>query len=149
MTGAMPPTGDHSAHIFTAHPLYRGLTLAAAVTAGFALWQMRGQWDILTLLLLLAGVVLTVYFGRLALARITLDARHVHLAMLGARPRRVEYRQLSAVHEEGRGIRSILLLYHPRMDNGLVDTSELHSLNLPATAHGDALLAALTERTPR
>jgi hypothetical protein len=62
----------------------------------------------------------------------------------GASPREVEFRQFSAVYEEGRGLKSILLLYHPRAENGLFALDEEHTLVLPAVNQHEELLAALS-----
>jgi hypothetical protein len=77
---------------------------------------------------------------------VTLTEDRIRVLAPGASPREVEYRQFSAVYEEGRGLKSILLLYHPRAENGLFAHDEERTMVLPAVNHHDALLAELMAR---
>jgi hypothetical protein len=60
-----------------------------------------------------------------------------------ASPREVEFRQFSGVYEEGRGLKSIMLLYHPLTETGLFAHDEERTLVLPAVNRHEELLAAL------
>jgi hypothetical protein len=70
----------------------------------------------------------------------------VQLSTVGEKTQEVEYRQLTDVYEEGRGLKSILLVYHPRLDTGLLDLDKEENLSLPPVNQHEELLAALQEK---
>lgn len=144
----MPPATAPHPRVFVAHPVYRVLAAFSALGAGLLAWQLWRGVDPITPIILGICLVLLVRFLRFALARVTLDAQGVAVQMPWRAPRAVAFRQLSAVHEEGRGIRSILLLYHPQAGNGLLDLEGLHSLALPAVREQSELFQTLSDRTP-
>lgn len=150
----MPPTTPQHSQIYPAHPIYRVLALVSTAALGLLAWQLRTiarqagsqELEAGTFLFLGISLILLLRFARMAAARVTLDAETLSLQLPWATPRTVAFRQISQVHEDGRGIRSILLLYHPHRANGLVDIDQLLSLALPAVVHQDELLRALNER---
>lgn len=149
------PLPDHRLlQVFPAHPIYRILTLVSTAVLGLLAWQLRNvarqagsqELEAGTFLFLGISLILLLRFARMATARVTLDAEAISLHLPWTPPRTVAFRQISQVHEDGRGIRSILVLYHPRTAGGLVDADELTSLTLPAVVRQDELLVALNDR---
>jgi hypothetical protein len=132
--------------VFPAHPLYRGLALAAFVAVLLLLWELRHGWTWSHGLVGGLALATALYYGRLALSRVELAATHVHVIAPMTRPRGIERRQIADVHSEGRLIPAILVIYHPRRADGLFDHENLRSLTLPAVVGQDALLAALGGR---
>lgn len=141
--------------VFPAHPLYRGPALLALAAAFLLLWELRRGWAWSHGLAGGLALAMALYYARLALSRVELSATHVRWVappyLKGFRSwarreppgRGVELRQIAEVHSEGRLIPALLVLYHPRRDDGLFDHEQLRSLALPAVERQDALLAAL------
>lgn len=134
--------------IYTGHIWYRVLAALCVLLALLFAWQLTNRWDWGALLFL--GVAIWSAFRCLKLmsSKVELAEDRVRLLAMGAAPREVEYRQLSAVYEEGRGLKSILLLYQPRSETGLITPDEERSLQLPAVNQHEELLAALTAKVP-
>jgi hypothetical protein len=134
--------------IYSGHILYRALTaLCVLLTLAFA-WQLVANWDWGTLLFLLISAWTAVRCAILMSSKIVIAADRLHVQVPLRTPREVEFRQVAAVHEEGRGLKRILILYHPRNDAGIVTIDEELTLELPAVNDHDALLAALQARVP-
>jgi hypothetical protein len=111
-------------------------------------WQLFNRWDWGALLFL--GVAGWSAFRCLVLMLSKVEVINDRVRVLAPRaaPRQVEFRQFSAVYEEGRGLKSILLLYHPRTDSGLFELDEERTLVLPAVNRHEELLAALMAKVP-
>jgi hypothetical protein len=117
--------------IYTAHYLYRILTVLSLLLAGSFVWQLIQQWDWAALLFLGVALWCTYRCFVIMSSKVELTEDRVRVSSVGATPREVFFRQLSGVYEEGRGLKSILLLYHPRAANGLYALDEELSLVLP------------------
>ena len=128
---------------FVAHGLYIAFALLCSLLVGAFAWQLRAAWDWGALLFLAITGVLALHYGRLALARVEVTGDRLRVVQWGAAAREVEFRQLSQVVEEGRGLRTIQLHYHPRGANGLVVTDDLRTLSLPAVQDHTGLWEAL------
>lgn len=131
---------------------YAGIGTVA--TAAFG-WRLASawlggqgvQWDALFFLVLMLG--LTAWALWQIPSRVETSSRDVTLTRPFATPRKVEYRQLFSVTENGRvGGRSISLVYHPLREDGLLDLDDARSLILPEVENQDELLALLEERMP-
>ncbi len=128
---------------YSGHFLYRWLTALCLVLAGVFLWQLVASWDWGELLFLVIAAWSAVRCIILMSSKIEImpDRLRVRVPMRPARE--IAFRQLSEVYEEGRGLRSILLLYYPRTSDGIITTDEAVSMALPAVNGHDELLAAL------
>ncbi len=135
--------------VYTAFPLYRVLALASALLVLLFVWQLRTGFDAGALLFLALMLWLALRFGRMALSRVEVLADRVRLLRPFSAPQVVEFRQLEAVYEEGRGFSSILVTYHPRQPDGLLDLEEVKHLSLPAVNDHAGLLATLIAHIPR
>jgi hypothetical protein len=128
---------------FMAHRLYVALALLCALLVAAFVWQLQAAWDWGALLFVAITAALALHYGRLALARVEVTGDRLRVVQWGAAAREVEFRQLSQVVEEGRGLRAIQLHYHPRGVNGLVVTDDLRTLSLPAVHDHAGLWEAL------
>ena len=128
---------------FVAHRLYLALALLCGLLVGAFAWQLRAAWDWGALLFLAITGALALHYGRLALARVEVTGDRLRLRQWGAAAREVEFRQLSQVVEEGRGLRALQLHYHPRGGSGLMVTDDLRTLTLPAVQDHAGLWEAL------
>jgi hypothetical protein len=134
--------------IFTGHILYRLLTALCVLLALLFAWQLMDHWDWGALLFLGVAAWSAVRCWRLMSSKVEVAEDRVRVLAPGASPREVEFRQFSAVYEEGRGLKTILLLYYPRAENGLFTLDEEQTLVLPAVNQHEELFAALTARVP-
>jgi hypothetical protein len=132
--------------VYTAHIFYRLLVALCVLLILLFAWQLYNRWDWGALLFL--GVAVWSVFRCFFLMASTVELTNDRVRVLapGTAPREVEFRQFSAVYEEGRALKSILLLYHPRSETGLFDLDQEQTLVLPAVNQHEELLAALTTR---
>src|SRR5688572_22153632 len=136
------PLSSQSVMIYTGHLLYRLLAALCVLLALLFAWQLYNRWDWGALLFLAVAVWSAYRYFVLMSSKVEVNADCVRVLAPGASPREVRFRQFSAVYEEGRGLKSILLLYHPLAANGLFDLDEERTLMLPAVNQHEALLAA-------
>ena len=129
---------------FRAQPLYWFIAALCVLLILLFGWQLRAGLDWGTLFFMAIALWMTVHYAQLMASRIEIDADRLRLHTPLAAPRVVEFRQISGVHETGRGLKSIVVLYHPRMDTGIVDIDAIRTLHLPAVDKHDELLAMLT-----
>lgn len=129
---------------FTGHHIYRLLTALCVLLALLFAWQLYNRWDWGALLFFGVAVWSAVRCVILMSSSVEVGKDRVRVLAPGASTREVEFRQLVAVYEEGRGLKSILLLYYPRGENGLIQSDEQRSLSLPAVNGHEALFAALS-----
>jgi hypothetical protein len=129
--------------IYTGHQLYRLLAALCVLLAALFAWQLVNRWDWGALLFLGVAAWCAYRCFVVMSSKVEMTSDRVRVLAPGAPPREVEFRQFSAVYEEGRGLKSILLLYHPRADTGLFDLDVERTLMLPAVNRHDELLAAL------
>lgn len=134
---------------YTSHTLYRVLAVVCLPVMGVLGAQAWRAPEPGTWLFLALSLFVWLHFLRLAATRVTLDGVGVSVERPGARRCTIAYRQIAGVHEEGRGLSSLLVLYHPRGPNGLIDPDELRSLALPALLRQAELLQRLHARTMR
>ena len=134
--------------IYTTHLLYRFLTALCALLILLFSWQLRAGLEWGTLFFMAVVLWLAVRYAWLTASRVEVEADQVRLYTPLASPREVEFRQFSGVQEVGRGLKSILLLYHPRTATGIFDPDEIRTITLPAVNEHEQLLAALTAQVP-
>ena len=129
---------------YTGHNLYRLLTALCLLLAALFGWQLINRWDWGALLFLGVALWSALRCFRLMASKVEIAADRVRVRVPGATPHEVEFRQFAAIYEEGRGLKSILLLYHPRRADGLFELDQELTLSLPAVNEHDALFQALT-----
>jgi hypothetical protein len=135
--------------IYTGHHIYKLFTLLCVLlTLSFG-WQLYNAWDWGALLFMGVGAWTAFRCAKLMTSRVALLDDRVQLSTVGRRTHVVEYRQLTDVYEEGRGLKSILLVYHPHMETTLLDLDKEESLSLPPVNKHEELLAALQAKVVR
>ena len=135
--------------VYASAPIYRVFVLASGVMACLFVWQLSNGFDVGALLFLGVTLWLTVRYGRMAASRVELGADRVRLVQPYAAPVEVEYRQVQSVYQEGRGFQSVLVTYHPRQADGLLDLDDVKQLALPAVRDHAGLFNALTAHVPQ
>ena len=131
---------------YTGHYLYRVLTALCVLLAALFGWQLYSRWDWGALLFLAVAVWSAARCTILMSSYVEVMDDRVRIMSPASAPREVEFRQFSAVYEEGRGLKSILLLYHPRTDAGIIASDQETTLALPAVNQHEELLATLMAR---
>ena len=61
----------------------------------------------------------------------------------------VDYQQIRSATLEGRLLSVVTIVFHPRLDNGLIDTEQVGSLLIPALVDQDQLIEQIEARMPR
>lgn len=130
--------------IYTGHHLYRVLAAVCVILAALFAWQLTTRWDWGALLFLAVAAWSAFRCSILMSSRVEVTDDHVRILSPGRASEEVAFRQFAAVHEEGRGLKSILLLYYPRTDAGIIAIDQEITLALPAVNQHEQLLAALT-----
>ena len=131
---------------YTGHHLYRVLAAVCVILAALFAWQLYQRWDWGALLFLAVAAWSALRCAILMSSKVEMTDDQVRILSPGSAPQAVEFRQFSAVYEEGRGLKSILLLYHPRNEVGIVAIDEEVTLALPAVNQHEQLLADLMAR---
>lgn len=131
---------------YSGHHIYKFFTaLCLLLVLAFA-WQVYTLRDWGALLFLMVGGWSAFRCMKFMSSKVDLLDDRVRLSTVGEKTQEVEYRQLTDVYEEGRGLKSILLVYHPRLDTGLLDLDKEENLSLPPVNQHEELLAALQEK---
>ncbi len=138
-----------STTVYTAHPRYRLWAVGASLLAGLYAWELRRGFDRFTLFFFLIALAVLAWALRSLLSRVQVEDRGVTLRPPLVAPTSVEYRQLIGVSQDGRWNRSITLIYHPRLENGLLDLDQARTLALPSLVNQEELLATLMARIPQ
>ncbi len=60
----------------------------------------------------------------------------------------VDYQQIVSASVEGRFLSVISVVFHPRLDNGVIDTDQVGSLLIPALVDQEQLIEQLEARIP-
>jgi hypothetical protein len=134
---------------YTGHILYRVLAALCVLLVLLFVWQLFHGWDWGSLLFLGVAAWSAYRCYILMSSKIELTNDRVRVLAPGGAPREVEFRQFASVYAEGRALKSILLLYHPRDAIGLFDLDDVRTVVLPAVNQHEELLAALTAKVPQ
>ena len=97
--------------IYTGHSFYKVLAALCVLLVLLFAWQLRGGWDWGTLLFMVIAAWSAFRCARLMLSRVELATDRLRLHTAWSSPREVEFRQLSGVFAEGRGLKA-----HPACD---------------------------------
>ncbi len=132
------------------------LALGLAVMPARSLLQQaseRGSLPIDDLLFLLISLGIALWGAFTALSRVEFTVKSIHIrSPLGSslfRVRSVEHRQLIDITLGGRLGKSVVLLYHPKLENGLLDLEAANSLFLPVVRNQQDLYNRLKAQVPK
>ena len=65
-----------------------------------------------------------------------------------SRPREIGYGQILSVSEEGRMGKALVIAFHPRLPDGLLDLDRVETVALPALQDQASLYAELVQKAP-
>jgi hypothetical protein len=133
---------------FRASPIYWGLAGLVIVLALLLAWELvqTPSWGAGFFLLIMIAIAL--WSIDAALSRVELSATTLCLSSPLRRRRCVELRQLANVVEGGRMIPMVAILYHPQLENGLLDLDQVHGLALPSLQEQAELVYTLQREIP-
>ncbi len=122
--------------------------LGLAVAALFVREVARGQGfdQAVAVFLLLSALGFAGIHGMWALTRVELTPTGLTVHRPGRPPLHVDFRQMVDVHEGGRLLKTLSLVYYPVDADGLVDLEAPRSLFLPAVERQAELLRVLRSR---
>jgi hypothetical protein len=126
--------------------LYAGASLIMVAAFVWLLWR---QYEAGALFFLIVAVGSSIWSVGNLLSRVEVEATGLIVRVPLWPARRIDWRQLSAVTEDGRFLRALVILYYPLRTDGLVDVDDLRSQILPAVENQSELLEFLQEKTPR
>ncbi len=136
--------------VYPARRIYFLLALVGLLVSGLlAREALESQATERLLSLLMVGVSLV--FGGIhlawALTRVEITPQEMVVHRPGRRPFRLRLRQVVDVHQGGRFLATLSLVYHPAAPDGRVDLDTPRALFLPAFQRQDELVALLRRRT--
>ncbi|MEX1021476.1 MAG: hypothetical protein WDZ49_17575 [Litorilinea sp.] len=138
------------------YPVQQWYGISALLCLGLGLvfgWQLVGQLragaEAGTVLFLGICLGCAVWQWRAARTRVMLDRDRMIVAPPWRAAHEIEFRQLLTVVQEGRVNPTLLVMYHPRGANGLVDPDAVQSVTLPGVQDQTALLDRLEGHIPR
>jgi hypothetical protein len=134
---------------FAPHPIYRWLTLVCLLLTGLMGWSLFDAITLEEFFFFLLSVTITLWFAITLLSQIRLDERTIALQTPLRGVQQVDFRQVVSAAEAGRLQRSLVVLYHPRQPDGLLDLDQIQALRLPAVVDQETLLTAIEARIPK
>lgn len=135
--------GHDQVTIFRPQSRYGLFAMVAALMAVLFAWNLAHQMDFGALFFFVACLAIVVWSVRQMLARVEVDATGLTVYQLPGSPRRIEFRQVAAVHEGGRFLKLIVLVYQGLRPDGLVDPDDTRSVALPSVEDQAELLDLL------
>ena len=135
----------------TRFPVQRSYGLIAIVSlavAGLFAWSLLQAPEMPSYLFLATSLGVLGWSVRMALTTVSLTPSQLIVRIPLARPHNVEFGQILSVTEEGRIGKSIVVAYHPRTEDGLLDLDSARAVVLPAVKDQETLLEQLIERAP-
>jgi hypothetical protein len=127
---------------------YGLIAVVSSVVAGLFGWNLLHTAEMPSFLFLATSLGVLGWSVRMALTSIDLTPSQLIVRAPFARTHNVEFGQILSVTEEGRIGKSIVVAYHPRTGDGLLDLDTARAVVLPAVRDQDSLFEQLTERTP-
>jgi hypothetical protein len=134
--------------IYMAHPRYRLFALGSAVLAMLFGGDLLRSFEVGALLFFCVCLGIAVWYARTMFSQVEVGRDRVRVNRPYAAPQEVEFRQLVSVAEEGRMGTAIMLSYHPKSAQGLLDLDSVQTLMLPAVVNQEALYNHLSRQVP-
>ena len=128
---------------------YKFIAFCCLLLVGVFGWSLTQRFSLDSLFFFVISLGLVAWSCYAMLSRVETTTDGIILVTPLQLNRRVEFRQLISVSENGRFNPVLTLLYHPRRADGLLDLDDAHSLILPAVDEQAALLEILEARLPR
>ena len=128
--------------------VYRILVLVSAVLVILFAWDLLHGVEAGSVLFFLISVGLLLWSGRTAMTVVSVDLTTLAVSAPLSGANTIEYGQINSVSEEGRIQQSIVVTYHPRNENGMLDLDRAQSLMLPALQQQTELYKFLEQKAP-
>ena len=136
------------ATVFRAHAAYLVYTVAAGIVALLQAWTLLGAFDWMTVVALVIALGILLWSVQRLATRVEVGPKALIVRVPLQRPLQIGFRQLAGLHEEGRLLKAVVVLYRPLRPDGLVDPDDLRGLTLPGLKDQAALLAQLDILAP-
>lgn len=127
---------------------YRIFALVSLVMAGLFGWDLLHGVEAGAVLFFVVCLGILIWAVRIMFTKVYLAADRLIVATPLSQQKEVEFRQILSVTEEGRGGKAIVVVYHPRVENGLLDLDRAKTVSLPAVENQDALYEDLVQKAP-
>jgi hypothetical protein len=139
---------DTAPKLYTASPRYWVLALGGIGASILLLVDMFNgfHWD--ALLFVLAGLATGFWALWMATTRVLVTDDGVLVRRFSA-TYFVDYQQMLSIGTQGRFVSTVSLAYHPRLDNGIVDTEHVGALIIPGLVDQGMLVAQVEPRITR
>lgn len=105
------------------------------------------RWD--SLLFFGAATLFSFYNLRCMLVRLEFTPAGITLYEPLRQPQHIDFRQIADVHESGRVVMGIGMVYYPIGENGMVDMDAPRSLFIPALERQAEVLHVLNQSMPK
>lgn len=128
--------------------IYRVLALISLVLICLYIWSLLHGIQLGAVLYLAISMSTLVWTGYKGLTSLSVDESHFTLRSPFRADTIVEYRQIISVSEERRLMPTVVVNYHPREENGLLDLDTAESISFPAMKNQEQLFSLLQEKTP-
>lgn len=133
---------------YPAQSIYRAMALVSLIVAGLFTWDLAQGFEPGSLLFFAVSIGAMGWSIRLGWTRTTLTPEQLVVEPPLTSPIHIEYGQILSVSEEGRMTKSIVVAYHPRTADGLLDLDRAKAISLPAVQNQEALYEELVRRSP-
>lgn len=138
---------------FRPQQFYRVLALISLAMAALFGWELARSYrvssiEVGSVLFFVVSLGVLLWSARASLTRVHLAAQHLTVEAPLSPRRTIEFGQMLSVEEEGRMSKAIVLAYHPRTPDGLLDLERASTIFLPALQDQDTLYEWLVEKTP-
>ncbi len=127
---------------------YRLLAGVSFVMSGLFAWELVRNVEVGSVLFFAVSMGLLLWSARTAWTKIFLAPDQLLVTAPLAKPRNIQYGQILSVSEEGRMNKSIVVAYHPRTTDGLLDLERAQTIVLPAVQEQESLYEQLSSRIP-
>lgn len=128
--------------------IYRVAALLSLVVTALFAWDLVQGVEAGSVLFLAVSAGVLAWSVRTAQTHVSLTSEQLVVERPFADPQRIDYGQILSVTEEGRMNKSLVIAYHPRSQDGLLDLERASAVSLPAVQHQDALYEELVRRAP-
>ena len=112
-------------------------------------WSLSREFDWGSAFFLVVCAVSAIWLASKAFSAVTVSGTGLTLHSFGRFQTHVEYRQLAAVHQTGRFLNVIVVMYYPKQANNLLALEAMENLTLPAVSDQSSLLNHLEAHVPQ
>jgi hypothetical protein len=137
---------------FQRYPVQQWYPVSAVLCVLISLlfvWQLLQGFEPGALLFLMVCLAVAGWQWRAARTEVALGADRLLVAAPLGTDHEIEFGQLLDVVQEGRVNPTILIMYHPRNADGLLDLDDVQTVTLPAVQDQTALLERLEGHIPQ